>query len=104
MLEKPKDRRHFTEAARIAAAAGRAAKRAAPDRFGEPEVFITKAGDKTFAWELRRFGGVLLQRGDVEHSNRAAAEAAGAEALKVMQQTPGLPTFEKQYKSTSQPS
>ncbi len=59
----PQPRRYFTEAAREAARSARAAKREEPDDFGTPEVFVVKAGDRTFTWEIRRFGGLLIQRG-----------------------------------------
>lgn len=92
-----KTKRRFTEAARQAAMEARAAKRAEPDCFGKPELYITRAGDKAFNWEIRRFGGVLLQRGELEYPSRAEAEAAGADALSVMQRRPDLPVFKRQH-------
>ena len=94
--EEQKKRRSFTEAARAAAMAARAAKRAAPDLFGEPELFITRSGKKGFTWELRRFGGVLLTRGEISYANQPAAEAAGREALSNLRETIHLPSFERQ--------
>ena len=91
-----KSNRHFTEAALRAARAARAAKRAEADHFGEPELYITRAGDKAFTWELRRFGGVVLQRGEEPFITRAEAEAAGAAALSTMKQHPDLPKFKRQ--------
>ena len=51
----------FTEAA-LAAQAALVAKRA-ERRFGRPELFAVDTGDRSLTWEVRRFGGVLLQRG-----------------------------------------
>lgn len=92
-----KSKRHFTEAARRASIIARAAKRAEPDRFGEPELYIMRAGDKAFTWELRRFGGVVLQRGEGTFATRAEAEAAGADALTALKRQPDLPTFKRQH-------
>ena len=94
-----KSNRHFTEAARQAAMAARAAKKAEPDHFGEPELYIIRAGDKAFTWELRRFGGVVLGRGEQPFATRAEAEAAGAAALSTMEQQPDLPKFKRQNDS-----
>lgn len=98
--QKPLPRSHITEAARHAVAASRAAKRASPEPFGEPELFIVRAADdKGFTWELRRFGGVVLRKGNIGFPNRAMAEAAGAIALEDLLQTPDLPSFERELRS-----
>ena len=91
-----KNHRHFTEAALRAANAARAAKRAEADHFGEPELYITRADDKAFTWELRRFGGVVLHRGEKPFATRAEAEAVGAAALSAMSRHPDLPKFKRQ--------
>lgn len=87
---------HFTEAARIASAESRKAKREAPDTFGHPEMFIVKAGDQSFTWELRRFGGVLLQRGAEVFPSQALARNGGEAALKILCASPDLPTFKRE--------
>lgn len=89
-------RRHFTEAARIAAAAARAAKRAEPDTFGLPELFIVRAGEHDFTWELRRFGGVLLERGIEAFASEALARADGEAVLATLYASPDQPTFKRQ--------
>ena len=91
--------RGFTEAARRAAALAKAAKRAEPDRFGAPELFIVKAGERAFTWELRRFGGIVLQRTSKAFATAADARASGVEALVTLLATPELPTFRRQTDS-----
>lgn len=85
----------FTEAARIAAAAARKAKREMPDTFGLPEVFIVSTGPHTFTWELRRFGGVVLQRGPEAFPDQAAARTDGEAALAALCASTDLPTFKR---------
>ncbi len=82
-------RRHFTEVARMAALAARRAKRAEPDTFGLPELFIVKAGDHSFTWELRRSGGVVLQRGAEAFPSQALARANGEIALAALRADAG---------------
>ena len=94
--------RHFTEAARQAARSARAAKHAEPDRFGVPEVFVVKAGDRAFTWELRRFGGLLLQRGAESFTSQTLARADGELALSVLCAAPDLPAFQRQRRSSDQ--
>ena len=91
----PPTRRYFTEAARIAAAAARKAKQEAPDAFGLPELFVVKAGAHAFTWELRRFGGVVLQRGPEAFDSAAQAQADGEAALAALRASPDLPTFKR---------
>lgn len=98
----PRPRPHFTSAARQAALEARAARRAEPDRFGLPEVFVVKADERTFTWEIRRFGGLLLQRGAESFANQAMARADGEVALAVLCVSPDLPTFARQRKSSDQ--
>lgn len=92
-------RRRFTEAARIAAAEARKAKREGPDTFGSPELFVVKAGERSFTWELRRFGGVLLQRGPASFDSMALARIDGEAALVALHETPELPTFKRSTRS-----
>ena len=93
-----KTARHFTDAAREAALAARRAKRAEPDTFGLPEVFVVKAGDQSYAWELRRFGGVLLERGIEAFASPALARADGESALATLCASPDLPTFKRELR------
>lgn len=86
----------FTEAARIAAAAARRAKREGPDTFGLPELFVVKMGEHGFSWELRRFGGVLLQRGPEAYPSMDAARADGEIALSALCTSSDLPKFKRQ--------
>ena len=85
----------FTSAALEAAAKARAAKRETPDTFGQPEMFVVKAGDHAFTWELRRFGGVVLQRGAEAFASQVLARAAGEVALAMLSASPDLPTFKR---------
>lgn len=87
--------RGSNEAARIAAAVARDAKREGPDTFGHPELFIVPAGAHAFTWELRRFGGVVLQRGPEAFASAALARADGEVALAVLRAVPDQPTFER---------
>lgn len=88
-----------SEKARLAALAARAAKRAEPDTFGLPELFVVKAGDHAFTWELRRFGGVVLQRGAEAFPDQSLARADGEAALAELRASPDLPTFTRQTES-----
>ena len=78
--------------------AARAAKRADPQSFGDPELFIVRSDGKGFMWEIRRFGGIILRRSDIEFSNKFAAETAGQHALNIMQETEDQPSFQRQQK------
>lgn len=95
MKPPPKTLGRFTEKARLAALAARAAKRAEPDTFGLPELFVVKAEGKAFTWELRRFGGVVLQHGAESFPNQALARADGEAALAKLCASPDLPTFKR---------
>ena len=79
----PKAGRHFTEAARKAAALARKAKLEEPRRFGEPELFVVRPSEavRGFAWQIRQFGGIVLATGDVGFPTSAAAREAGRQAL-----------------------
>ncbi|WP_237481231.1 hypothetical protein [Lichenibacterium dinghuense] len=101
---QPQTRRHFTDAARAAAAAARKAKREGPDRFGQPEMFVVKAGERAFTWELRRFGGVVLQRGPEGFRDTASARADGEAALTDMCASPNLPRFKRDRSPHKDPS
>lgn len=95
----PQPRRHFTDQARAAAAAARKAKRDGPDRFGQPEMFVVKAGERAFTWELRRFGGVVLQRGPEAFRDMASARADGEAALAALCSSADLPRFTRERSS-----
>ncbi|MGI3901550.1 MAG: hypothetical protein ACRYGP_01345 [Janthinobacterium lividum] len=61
----PSGRRFFTDVARAAAAAARQAKSLLPKTDGF-EVFAVRAAadDKMFSWEIRKFGGLVVDRGN----------------------------------------
>ena len=86
---------HFTEAARKAAAEALRAKREAPDTFGQPEMFIIRVGSRNLTWELRGFGGVLLERGTEAFASPALARADGKAALATLCAARDLPTFKR---------
>lgn len=50
---------------------------------------------KAFAWELRRFGGIVLQRSGEAFPDAASAREAGGRALKALF-VPGLQMFRKE--------
>ena len=82
-------RRAFTEAARAAALASRRAKAALPkDPDRQFAVFAVRHEDAAglFAWELRRYGGVVLARGTEAFPD---AVAAGRAALAARRHGPG---------------
>lgn len=89
-------KRDTAAAARAAAAEVREARRADPYAFGRPELFVVAAGHRAFAWELRRFGGVILERGLERYSDMVAARADGERALAALCAEPDLPQFTKQ--------
>lgn len=95
MQPPPKQGRQFTEAARLAAAEALRLKREGPDDFGVPELFIVREGDHGFTWELRRFGGVALQRGAEAFASAALARADGERVLAVLRASPDQPTFKR---------
>lgn len=95
MSSPPKSGRWFTDAARLAAAEARRTKRESADPFGTPELFIVREGGHSFTWELRRFGGLVLQRGSGTFPDAAAARADGEEALAALLASADLPTFKR---------
>ena len=75
--------RHFTDAARAAAKEARRRKKEARADPNRPEIFVARAGpdSRLFVWEIRRFGGVLLDRGTAPYHDAAEARSAGRRAL-----------------------
>ena len=92
----PRQGRTPVEAARAAAAEALRVKRESPDNFGVPELFVVRDGGSGFTWELRRFGGVLLQRGAEVFPSQALARNGGEAALKILCASPDLPTFKRE--------
>ena len=99
MQSPPRTGRWFTQAARLAAAEARRLKREGPDTFGLPELFIVREGHHGFTWELRRFGGVVLQHGHEVFPDAASARADGEQALAALLAAADLPTFARQARS-----
>ena len=99
-----RNNRHFTEAARKAAAAARAAKRETADTFGFPEMFIVKAGERTFTWELRRFGGVLLERGIEAFVSEALARVDGEAVMATLCASPESSASKQERRWRASPS
>lgn len=84
MLEsKRPNRRHFTDAARLAAKEARRRKKEMQADPNRPEIFVARAGPESrgFVWEIRRFGGVLLDRATAPYDDAAEARSAGKRAL-----------------------
>ena len=70
---------YFTPAARLAATAAR--KRRFEDRgpLDQPQIFVVRSApeESRYRWEIRKFGGILLERSlDVYDSQAAARRAA----------------------------
>lgn len=82
-----KSRRHFTEAARRAAVLARRAKLDQPRCFGAPELYVVRhpESEHAFAWQIRRFGGVVLAMGDAGFATSSAAREAGRRALESLE-------------------
>ncbi len=82
----PASRRHFTEAARAAARAAWAEKLTLPSKFGHPELFVVRAPSDatTYTWEIRRHGGVLLQKGKEGFASVVLAQSEGEHAMAVL--------------------
>ena len=55
--------------------------------FDLPTVFVLRANGSAmrFTWEIRRFGGIVLRRGDKSFPTGAAARQAGLAALDGLQ-------------------
>lgn len=94
-LFSPRAKCQFTEAARKAAIIARKAKAEIPRHFGLPELFVVRVGGRTFTWELRQFGGVLLERGIEAFASQALARADGEAVLTALCASPDLPTFKR---------
>ena len=76
-------RRHFTEAARAAAREARRRKKEQPQDSSRPEIFVVRGVDdeRRFEWEIRRFGGVVLDCSRARYDTIQDAHAAGRQAL-----------------------
>ena len=85
MLKSPKGR-HFTEAARIAGHAARKRKALLTQDPTRPEVFVVRGteDERRFEWEIRRFGGVLINCSRARYDTIQDARAAGRQALQVL--------------------
>ncbi|MBE7204105.1 MAG: hypothetical protein INR70_40800 [Parafilimonas terrae] len=71
-------RAFFSQAAREAAKAARQRKREQLEAFDRLSVFVTRDpdDDHTFRWEIRKFGGVLIERSlDTFATDRDARDA-----------------------------
>ena len=84
---KPASNRGFTEASLAAGLEARrkkAAERAAdPQAANRPQVFVVRSplGDRGFGWEIRKFGGVVVDRSLVGYASAGEAQNAGFVAL-----------------------
>lgn len=82
-------RRYFTDAARKASREARLRRRLVALDPNRPEVFVVRGDEDEhrFAWQIRRFGGVVLSRSHTPYHSILEAEAAGHEALKAYADT-----------------
>ena len=85
-LHKPATRRHFTEAARAAAAEARRRKREHPVAKDCPEIFAVRlvAPSIEFGWEIRRYGAIILDKSSMGYPTASAALSAGEPALSAL--------------------
>ncbi len=83
ICQKPASRRRFTDAARAAAADARRRKREAAVPRETPEVYVVRlpGAHLQFGWEIRRFGAIVLDRGETRHSTTQGAWTAGKVVL-----------------------
>lgn len=81
-----RSRCYFTETARLAAAMKRQEIALHPRDIMAPEVFVVRVTptSNTFTWELRRFGGVILHRGEDGLPSIRQAYNAGTLALAML--------------------
>ena len=86
---RPPTKRHFTEAARAAALATRRRNQEHKVDPNRPEVFVVRGveNERLYKWEIRRFGGVLLQDSSARFETRQAARNAGIQALEIFEAT-----------------
>ena len=77
------NRRHFTDAARAAAAETKRRKRETALPRGVPEVFVVRRpiANLVFGWEIRRFGAVVLDKSRADYPTMQGARSAGEAAL-----------------------
>lgn len=78
------DRRHFTEAARAAAAVARAKKAALKAATkNDLEIFVLRraADDQSYSWQIRKFGGVILFEAEMAYATPAEARRGAVDAL-----------------------
>lgn len=82
MLKSP-TRRHFTDAARAAAREARKRKAMLTEDPNRPEVFVVRGieDERRFEWQIRTFGGVVLDCSRVRYDTIQAAQVAGRQAL-----------------------
>lgn len=75
--------RQFSQAAREGAVAARKAKALIQENLATPRVFIVRhdCPSTPFTWEIRRFGGVILVKGDLGFPSLSMAWAAGEAML-----------------------
>ncbi|RYB07097.1 hypothetical protein [Lichenibacterium ramalinae] len=91
LIVKRPTKRHFTEAARAAAKEARRRKKEEKVERDLPEVFVVRreVDQRTFGWEIRLFGGVILHRSDAEFETIASARADGLQVLAQVVLAPG---------------
>ena len=89
-LHKPATRRHFTEAARAAAAEARRRKREHPVAKDCPEVFAVRLPSPSiqFGWEIRRYGALVLAKSSAGYPTASAALSGGELALSALMAQP----------------
>lgn len=94
----PTDRRHFTEAARAAAMASRLRKQQIAAPLDAPEVFIVRSTSASgpYAWEIRRFGGLVLDRSSGGFLDPGEARRAGERVLTSIGAAPSAPPLDRE--------
>ena len=79
-------RRYFTSAARKAGLEARREAAVLKKDLMTPALFVVRQSDQSqlFGWEIRRFGGVLLNRSETGYDTQSQAQTAGEKTLAAM--------------------
>lgn len=81
MLNGPK-KPLFSPEARRAAIEARQRRFVARDPSGAPQIFVVRlAGPQWFGWEIRKFGGLVVNRSEACFETQMLAREAGERAL-----------------------
>ena len=82
-VTKQTSRIHFSDAARAAALEARRENAVSKESLTTPALYVVRQSpqDQLFGWEIRRFGGVILNRSKTGYPTQVLARSAGEETL-----------------------